>query len=622
MPFANRPRREPAHLLRWAGAALAAGVGATLALVPLTAGVVGASPVVGANPPPVPPAGTASTPVGAVGTSGLGTSGPGGAVGAGRVTNAYLLVQSDGAVHGFGGAAALPGTSGRVAARRIVGGAATPGGGGYWLLSAVGTVVGYGDAGAFGEPAAARHQGRYVAMAATPDGGGYWAVSAGGTVVAEGDARFFGSATREHVGHSVVGVTPTPDGGGYWLTTRQGGVYPFGDARWLGTTSGPSRSPLVGLAPTADGGGYWLAYADGTVLAFGDAPAEPSTTAAPSSRVASIAGLANGRGYWLATATGTVAATGQAVSHGGLAGTGASSVVAVLATRAVGGPGSPAPTHLTGDPYRRGFVGYDVSNWQCAPRSPSLASSSLPTRAGFAVLQVAGWLDSSANGCLASELAWSARAARGGPQALYLFVNAPPSSPAAAAQDATGPAGRCVAVVAAARASCRAYNYGYNGATRAAAYARSQGATAPLWWLDVEGGRSSGAYGTLAGGAYWSVSPQLNDRTIQGALDALRAGGITVGLYSTSVQYARIAGSYVPSGPQVPLWVAGVTWTSPPYTEKGLPPASVLASWCAGTARYAGSPRTDGFAGGSIWLLQETPGSLPSPYGIDPDYAC
>ena len=40
---------------------------------------------------------------------------------------------------------------------------------------------------------------------------------------------------------------------------------------------------------------------------------------------------------------------------------------------------------------------------------------------------------------------------------------------------------------------------------------------------------------------------------------------MTVGIYSTAIQYKDITGGYVPSGPQIPIWVAGAYWTSPPY---------------------------------------------------------
>ena len=48
----------------------------------------------------------------------------------------------------------------------------------------------------------------------------------------------------------------------------------------------------------------------------------------------------------------------------------------------------------------------------------------------------------------------------------------------------------------------------------------------------------------------------------------------------------------------------------------------MLQTWCAGTAKYSGTNTYDVFAGGIPWLVQETPGSMASPFGIDPDYTC
>jgi hypothetical protein len=243
----------------------------------------------------------------------------------------------------------------------------------------------------------------------------------------------------------------------------------------------------------------------------------------------------------------------------------------------------------------------------------------------FTVIEAAGWLDSSTNSCLAAEATWATAAAGigGAHYNLYLFLNSPDQSSGASALDGSGPAGTCATIVASARAACLAYNYGYQGATHVFANASGVGVTSQMWWLDVEGSHlSPNQWSNYSAGEFWSSSTSLNDDTIQGALDALRAQGATVGIYSSSVQYATIAGGFVPSGAQVPLWVAGAPWTNPPYTESGLPAPGVLASWCAGTSGYSSQYPTDVFAGGVPWILQETPGSEPSPYNIDPDYAC
>ena len=153
--------------------------------------------------------------------------------------------------------------------------------------------------------------------------------------------------------------------------------------------------------------------------------------------------------------------------------------------------------------------------------------------------------------------------------------------------------------------------------------AHSLAVSSALWWLDVENPNlSSSAYSNFSANQYWSFSKTLNDEAIQGAIDGLRSEGVVVGLYSTSVQFPEIAGNFVPTGPRLPIWIAGAPWTIPPYTETGLAAAGVLANWCVGNAGYTGFPGGVEFAGGYPWLLQETPGLEPSPYGLDPDYTC
>ncbi len=70
-------------------------------------------------------------------------------------------------------------------------------------------------------------------MAATPDGGGTWLVGSDGGVFSYGDARFSGSAGSLDLNAPVVGMAATPDGGGYWLVAADGGIFSYGDAPLL-----------------------------------------------------------------------------------------------------------------------------------------------------------------------------------------------------------------------------------------------------------------------------------------------------------------------------------------------------------------------------------------------------
>jgi hypothetical protein len=122
--------------------------------------------------------------------------------------------------------------------------------------------------------------------------------------------------------------------------------------------------------------------------------------------------------------------------------------------------------------------------------------------------------------------------------ALYMNINAPAGR--AAARALSGPGGNCRVEDMA----CQSYNFGYNAAMHAVAYARSQGVSAPFWWLDVETANT------------WLDDRALNARVIQGAIEGLRAQGLSVGIYSTSYQWTVIAGSFSPG---LPVWAAGAS---------------------------------------------------------------
>ena len=109
-------------------------------------------------------------------------------------------------------------------------------------------------------------------IAATPSGGGHWVVKPDGGVFTFGDAGFYGSAAGVHLAAPVVAITATVDGKGYWLASADGGVFTFGNAGFFGSAAGVHlAAPVVAITPTADGRGYWLAAADGGVFGFGDA---------------------------------------------------------------------------------------------------------------------------------------------------------------------------------------------------------------------------------------------------------------------------------------------------------------------------------------------------------------
>jgi hypothetical protein len=164
----------------------------------------------------------------------------------------------------------------------------TPDGQGYWVLevglNGAGTIEHFGNAGFFGDTATLQQQqgapfnGEPVGMAATADGQGYWEVYSDGGVFAFGNAGFYGSTGGVRLNQPIVGMAATADGKGYWLVARDGGVFAFGDAVFAGSTGSLRlNQPIVGLAANPDGTGYWLVASDGGVFAFGAAPFLGST---------------------------------------------------------------------------------------------------------------------------------------------------------------------------------------------------------------------------------------------------------------------------------------------------------------------------------------------------------
>ena len=223
---------------------------------------------------------------------GITTAGAAGAVAAGAApvpTPGYWLAGADGGVFSFGAPFHGSGTTvGQAcgfspqpastlnAAFGCTAIAATPGGGGYWLLNAYRWATAFGQAGQpdpTGCTGLNGARGSWAGMASSPTGKGFVMTSSNGAVVACGDGVSVGGLAAQPLVAPVVGIAATPDGGGYWLVASDGGVFAFGDASFAGSMGGlPLDAPVVGIAPAPDGRGYWLAASDGGVFAFGSAP--------------------------------------------------------------------------------------------------------------------------------------------------------------------------------------------------------------------------------------------------------------------------------------------------------------------------------------------------------------
>jgi hypothetical protein len=199
----------------------------------------------------------------------------------------------------------------------VVGMAATPDGGGYWIAAADGGVAPFGDAADFGSMAGKPLNSPINHIVATPDGGGYWLVAADGGIFTFGDADFYGSMGGSHLNAPVVDFASSSDGKGYWLVASDGGVFSFGDASFRGSMGGQHLNrPVVGVSLDAATGGYRLVASDGGIFAFG-APFLGSTGAVPLNRpIIGMSSTADGLGYWLVASDGGIFGFGSAGFHG------------------------------------------------------------------------------------------------------------------------------------------------------------------------------------------------------------------------------------------------------------------------------------------------------------------
>lgn len=215
--------------------------------------------------------------------------------------------------------------------------------------------------------------------------------------------------------------------------------------------------------------------------------------------------------------------------------------------------------------------GYDVSYPQCS-------GGPLPSKPAFGIVGVSDGLAYGENPCVATEYAWAAKA----PSPAFYMNTGNPGTQATRVSwyDQTGPQ----PCDASNEGGC-AYDYGYNNAQQAYAYAEartSSGAVAAaVWWLDVETSNS------------WSTDLALNMADVQGSidfLDSVPTGGS--GIYSTGYQWGQITG-----GAQLPAsvlnWVAGAS------------SATAARGFCSSS-----------FTGGPVTLVQYPSGRF------DADYAC
>ena len=161
----------------------------------------------------------------------------------------YWLVASDGGIFAFGDAAFYGSTGPSTSTSRSS----------AWPPPRTAVATGwspptaassaFGDAAFYGSTGASTSTSPIVGMAATPDGGGYWLVASDGGIFTFGDAAFYGSTGGIHLNQPSSAWPPPPNGGGYWLVASDGGVFAFGDAAFYGSTGGIHLNrPVVGMS--------------------------------------------------------------------------------------------------------------------------------------------------------------------------------------------------------------------------------------------------------------------------------------------------------------------------------------------------------------------------------------
>ena len=243
-------------------------------------------------------------------------------------------------------------------------------------------------------------------------------------------------------------------------------------------------------------------------------------------------------------------------------------------------------TPPAGSTYPSSAIGYDLSfNTKAYPTIPF----------GFGVVGVEGGKAFVRNARFASEYSW-ARMASAAPPTLYVNLNAPYGSTVAghtaAPKDCTNAPSATVSTgftqttastgtnAYPEPSTCEAYNYGWNAAADAYAYAKSNSVYDTFWWLDIEEANS------------WSANPAVNDATIQGALDYLNGRGLKAGIYSVPYMWKEIAGdSFIPTER-----VNGAAFPVPTWFPIGINTQVGATNACA--------TKTSFIKGSPIWILQ------------------
>jgi hypothetical protein len=181
---------------------------------------------------------------------------------------------------------------------------------------------------------------------------------------------------------------------------------------------------------------------------------------------------------------------------------------------------APSPTPDASE-YPPGSVGYAISWPQCGATFPDEPFD-------FGIVGATNGQAFTHNPCFEDEYRWAERG-RYHPS-IYMNTNYMESVDTLPDVEACG-----------VDPSCRAYEYGRAEAEDAYEFAASADAVAPVWWLDVQIVSD------------WAGDQTLNAEAIRGAIAFLQSKGIRVGISSTALQWATVAGE---AQHYLPVWDA------------------------------------------------------------------
>jgi hypothetical protein len=206
------------------------------------------------------------------------------------------------------------------------------------------------------------------------------------------------------------------------------------------------------------------------------------------------------------------------------------------------------------------YLGNDISWPQC--------NKTLPKGQAFGIVGVNNGLANNTNPCLQTQLSWAQQSAGGTNQpkvALYVNTANPglsgswwPSSNEYGGTTVSSPYGTCSHGD---DAAC-AYMYGYAKAYDDANIRGISNPSSYTWWLDVETINS------------WEANKPANAADLEGMSAYFKSIGAGVGLYSTSYQWGKIAGTISPSSNlnNLKSWIPGASSQAGAKSNCSLPP--------------------------------------------------